>query len=421
MSEPSQIVVDEETVQELRTAKELLGRIYVLTRNARNYDQHNSAMIEAASGAKCLTDRLLERCDVVRFDIVSDCIFFNGTRLRTDVSNLNTFRYMIEESRSRGIKSIIFEDATEVDDLLGFAVAFAQTGPSCAHPYKEIVRLLQLEGVAGIHVLECQGDPDAFVQNSTLRDRTKEQAKHAFFSAFHLVRQAMKDGISKGTVNPRKVKRVVEAVVDSLLCDEESMLTLTYMKNYDEYTYQHSLNVCIYSIALANRLGLPKQALSEIGVASLFHDIGKTDTPKAVLNKVEILTDDDWDQIRRHTKSGVRILSQLRKMDRTVLRALVVAFCHHMNLDRSGYPIPQRSIRPDVCSRIVRIADVYDAITSNRPYRIKPFTRSEALNIIADKSDKELDPVLCRVFADVVGLVPDNVEEELTAMVAETP
>jgi putative two-component system response regulator len=87
---------------------------------------------------------------------------------------------------------------------------------------------------------------------------------------------------------------------------------------------------------------------------------------------------------------------------------MVVAFCHHMNLDRSGYPVPARSIRPDVCSRIVRIADVYDALTSNRPYRIKPFTKSETLNIIADKSDKELDPVLCRVFADVVGSVEDD-------------
>jgi putative nucleotidyltransferase with HDIG domain len=207
---------------------------------------------------------------------------------------------------------------------------------------------------------------------------------------------------------------VVGAVVDSILSDEESMLALTYMRNYDEYTYQHSLNVCIYSIALANRLGLPKPVVSEIGVASLFHDIGKTDIPHGILNKVEKLTAEEWRSIRAHTKSGVRVLTQLRKMDRAILRAMVVAFCHHMNLDGTGYPQPERSIKPDLSSRIVRIADVYDAISSRRPYRTRTFTKSEILNIISDKAVNELDPILSRVFSEVVGTMPEEAEKELT-------
>ena len=108
--------------------------------------------------------------------------------------------------------------------------------------------------------------------------------------------------------------------------------------------------------------------------------------------------------------SGVKVLTYLKKMDRTILRAMVVAFCHHLNMDRSGYPQTPSTVMPDVFSRVVRIADIYDALTSARSYRMKPFSRAEALAIITEKAGKELDPTLCAVFADVVGGLPDNID-----------
>jgi HD-GYP domain-containing protein (c-di-GMP phosphodiesterase class II) len=87
---------------------------------------------------------------------------------------------------------------------------------------------------------------------------------------------------------------------------------------------------------------------------------------------------------------------------------MMVAFCHHMNLDRTGYPISSRVINPDTFSRIVRIADVYDALTGARPYRVKPFSRSQALEVIREKSGKELDPVICTIFEDVIGVLPEK-------------
>lgn len=113
--------------------------------------------------------------------------------------------------------------------------------------------------------------------------------------------------------------------------------------------------------------------------------------------------------------SGVKVLTYLKKMERSILRAMVVAFCHHLNMDRSGYPQTLSPVKPDAFSRIVRIADVYDALTSSRSYRMKPFSRAEALDVIADKAGEQLDPTLCAVFADVVGGLPDNLDaaEEL--------
>jgi HD-GYP domain-containing protein (c-di-GMP phosphodiesterase class II) len=107
----------------------------------------------------------------------------------------------------------------------------------------------------------------------------------------------------------------------------------------------------------------------------------------------------------------VKVLTYLKRLDNTILRSMIVAFCHHLNMDRSGYPQTQRTIRPDAISRIVRIADIYDALTSARSYRMKPFSSSEALGVIAEKAGKELDPVLCSIFAEVVGVLPQKLEE----------
>ena len=410
MTQPDQTVT-EDTTQEIQMAEDLLSKLYVLIRNARTHERQNSAMLQTAHSAEAILERILERCGRARFDVISDCIFFNSTRLRTDITTFNIFKHLIDETKARGIRAIVFDDDAEADDILSLAIVFAGVRSSHIGAFQEIKRRLQLEGVVGIDLQEREKGLDEFHQNSALLGESKEQAKIAFFSALHIVKEAVQGGISKGTVNPRKVKRVVETVVDSILSDEESILALTYMRDYDEYTYYHSLNVCIYSIALANRLGLPKPVLCEMGIASLFHDIGKTYVPLSVLNQVDNLTDDEWRQIRRHTTSGVQVLTQLKKLDATVLRAMVVAFCHHMNLDRSGYPETRRVIRPDTASRIVRIADVYDALTGARSYRIKPFTRAEALKIIEDKSVKELDPILCKIFADVVGAIPEHPDQ----------
>jgi HD-GYP domain-containing protein (c-di-GMP phosphodiesterase class II) len=400
-----QVGVEERTVVESHLAKELLGRLYVLIRNARNYDRHNQAMLAAAGAAHELVTRLLEDSDTVHFEIVDDCLFYNNVKLRTDVTTFGIFRHIIRESKRRGVASFILDDTVEVDDLVGFAVAFSRYDPSCEDPFKEMKRLLQMEGVAGIHVLGAERESGQSDEDESAA--TREAARRAFFSAFHIVKETVRGGISRGTVNPRKIKRVMETVVDSILRDEESMLALTNIRNYDAYTYHHSINVCLLSIAVGTRLGLPKAVLREIGIAALFHDIGKTQIPLTILNKPGDLTPEEWRKMRMHTEHGVFVLTSLKRLDRAIVRGMVVAFCHHMNIDRSGYPMTGRHLKPDVFSRIVRIADVFDALTSARCYMMKPFSRDEAIDIIIKKAGKELDPVLSEMIRDVACAIPE--------------
>ena len=393
--------------EEGRIVEDLLSKLYVLIRTARSHERANSAMGDSAQALHAVIYGILDEHEVLQLDVASDCVFFNRMRLRPRVAGFNTIKYFVYETKRREIGSISFDETVEVDDLLSFAMVFARTETAAPNPFQEFARQMQLEGIAGIGV-----KPIGQVADEALHEPqpvpTKEEAKRSFFSALHIVKEAVQEGVAKGKVNPRKVKRVVESVVDSILSDEESMMALTAIRDYDEYTYHHSFNVCIYSIALGNRLGLPKQALCEIGIAALFHDVGKTDVPHEILNKMENLTEADWGTIQEHTMSGVKVLTYLRKMDRAILRSIIVAFCHHLNTDRSGYPQTKTPVKPDAFSRIVRIADVYDALTSGRSYRMRPFSRSDALAIITDKAGKELDPTMCAIFADVIGEMPEG-------------
>src|SRR5205823_6745847 len=151
-----------------------------------------------------------------------------------------------------------------------------------------------------------------------------------------------------GSPNIKKIKRVVQGIVDQILNEETSLIGLTTIRDYDEYTFTHSVNVCIFSVALGKRLGLSKLQLYDLGLAALFHDIGKSRVPSEVLNKVEGLTDDEWKQIAAHPWMGVLCLFQLRGTQDLHYRAMIVAHEHHMKVDLTAYTRPVRTQRSSV-------------------------------------------------------------------------
>jgi len=181
---------------------------------------------------------------------------------------------------------------------------------------------------------------------------------------------------------------------------------LTSIKNFDEYTFAHSVNVCVLSVSLGVRLGLSKRELSELGFAALFHDVGKVRLPLNILNKPGELNEQEWEEVRKHPVFGVKTLLSKRSLDRFSTRAMVVSFEHHLNLDLSGYP--QLSFKKDLnlFSRIVTIADVYDSMTSGRVYAKTPLTPDEALRRMLGKEGKAFDPVLLKVFINMLGIYP---------------
>ena len=160
------------------------------------------------------------------------------------------------------------------------------------------------------------------------------------------------------------------------------------------------------SIALANRTGYPKVALADLGLAALFHDMGKSTIPLEVLNKPGEFSDEEWVAMRNHPTEGVLSLAELRGITNLPARMAAASFEHHMNLDYSGYPKLKTPWKLSLTGRILMIADCYDAMTSSRVYRREPMSPSKVLNIMFGKSGKSFDATLLKLFVNCVGIVP---------------
>jgi HD-GYP domain-containing protein (c-di-GMP phosphodiesterase class II) len=192
--------------------------------------------------------------------------------------------------------------------------------------------------------------------------------------------------------------------VDRVLRDERVLLELAAIHDFDEYTYAHCVNVCVYSIAIGARLGLERSRLTELGFGALFHDVGKARLPRELIDKPDELDEAEWRLMRRHPTLGVMTLLGLKRPhDRLLARAVSVSFEHHLRLDGTGYPRLSQPRRQEVFSRICAIADAFDALTSGRVYTRRALSPERALARMAREAGTAFDPFLLGLFVAVAG------------------
>ena len=184
--------------------------------------------------------------------------------------------------------------------------------------------------------------------------------------------------------------------------DRTSLMALTALKKYDNYTFTHMVNVSVLSMAQARTLNLGGALLREFGFAALMHDIGKVNTPLEVLNKPDRLTKEEFTVMKQHVVDGAHILRRTPEMPAL---AAVVAFEHHLKQDLSGYPenIGHRDL--NLCTMIVSIADVFDALRSNRVYR-EGLPTDRIKSIMGQQDSPAFEPKLLRRFVNLMGLYP---------------
>ncbi|MGG5873976.1 HD-GYP domain-containing protein [Pseudomonas peli] len=194
---------------------------------------------------------------------------------------------------------------------------------------------------------------------------------------------------------------LVEEISDSIMRHPNALISLARLKNADEYTYMHSVAVCALMIALARNLGLNEGQVREAGLAGLLHDIGKMAIPHTVLNKPGKLTDGEFATVRDHPEAGSRML-----LDSKQVSALVLDVClhHHEKVDGSGYPHRLAGEQISLYARMGAVCDVYDAITSNRPYK-QGWDPAESIRKMAEWKG-HFDPVVFQAFVKTVGIYP---------------
>jgi len=194
-------------------------------------------------------------------------------------------------------------------------------------------------------------------------------------------------------------------MVDIIQMDESMLVGLTSIKNFDMYTFVHSVNVCILSMLIGDRLRMDKSDIARLGVSALFHDIGKTYIPSTILNSTGVLNPREWELMKYHTFFGVKELSRMNSL-RDAAEPMFVALQHHVHFNNNGYPLRPGGWDLRLFSRIVTVADYFDAMTAYRTYQKEPITPDKALRFILEKSGEIFDPFISKVFIQAMGLYP---------------
>jgi putative nucleotidyltransferase with HDIG domain len=202
-------------------------------------------------------------------------------------------------------------------------------------------------------------------------------------------------------IQPEAVMPMVEAINESVSRHPDALLSVVRLKNHDEYTYMHSVAVCALMVALARRLGLPEDQVRDAGAAGMLHDLGKAAMPLTVLNKPGALSDDEFKIMKAHPVRGYHMLVQSGSAPEAVLD---VALHHHEKFDGSGYPHNLKGDAIGLMARMGAVCDVYDAITSNRPYK-KAWGPAESLQRMVSWNG-HFDELVLKAFIRSVGIYP---------------
>jgi putative nucleotidyltransferase with HDIG domain len=397
MQQSKNLSMDNKEDREIhRIGQDIINQLAVILRTAQIHDPGNIAVTSAIERFIVLINQLTASEPSVALELIGEFFYIADVRIRYSMEHLLNFDFLVREFKRREIGRVIFRNPVRADDVQIFLKAFIAAGYSDS-PYEKMLDIMtQSENI----------DVDRLQKIVEEEVDARKVIKKSYFNAVSYTRGVMTKIKQGEKVNIKKAKRIVESMVDHLIEEEKFLVGMTAIKDYDEYTYHHSVNVSILSIALGQRLGLNRKFLTEIGLVALFHDIGKIEIPSEVLNKATNFNEDEWKIMKKHPVWGVKAILKLRGMDTSAIRAAVVSFEHHMNYDLSGYPKVRKYTELDFYSKLVSLADQYDAMTSSRVYSRIPLSPDKALSIMMERSGTQLDPILFKFFINMVGVFP---------------
>jgi putative nucleotidyltransferase with HDIG domain len=203
------------------------------------------------------------------------------------------------------------------------------------------------------------------------------------------------------SMNPEDVDLLVEEISTSVMRHPHALISLSRLKTSDEYTYMHSVAVCALMVALARQMKLDEELVREAGVAGLMHDVGKMMIPNAILNKPDRLTFEEYEAMKYHPQAGLKILQESQQVTQAVMD---VCLHHHEKVDGSGYPYGLKGEEISVFARMGAICDVYDAVTSDRPYK-KGWDAARSIREMASWKG-HFDETIFQHFVKTVGIYP---------------
>jgi HD-GYP domain-containing protein (c-di-GMP phosphodiesterase class II) len=373
--------------------------MYGALRALKFYPLENDVVQQALEELEGITGAILAREGLVELKVLGDFFFLNEARLRLDLRNFSTFGAFARALRDHKIGQVVVDSGVQAQEWAPF-LQLLHRPPDPDEPFEIFSQRLAATPVSRIEVRA-----EREVNQPDFESEAMEGAKRTYAYSVQMAREVLSDVRIGKAVNVRKVKRAVQSIVDQVLADEPSIVAMTTLREFDEYTFTHSVNVCIFSVVIGQRIGLEKTQLYDLGLGALFHDVGKSRVDEAVLNKAQKLSPAEWEILQEHPTDGLLELFRLHGFQDVPYRQMLIAYEHHMKKS-GGYPRNRRAREPGLFSRIVAVADAFDAGTSVRSYQYRPWPPDQVLREMRDKPERGFDPVLVKALITATGVYP---------------
>jgi putative nucleotidyltransferase with HDIG domain len=379
-----------ENLSRIAMYEDLLRRTASGVRNAQLYAADHPLVARNMAGLIAVLTTLHQQQPSVTVGIVGNDLVVGDTPMHKISA---TMTELIRKLKDNKVERIAFERGVTQDELVALVHNLSRLGGRAAGDAERDL------STAHVRVGRLKSG-DEKKQDGIASDiaAIRQMYSSAVASAEALVASAETEGVPDAPAALQTVEGLAEAVTQN----RTALMALTAMRSYDNYTFTHMVNVSILAMAQARALGIDGRLLREFGLSALMHDIGKVRTPKEILNKPDKLTDDEFVIMRRHVVDGAEILRRTPEMP---ILAPVVAFEHHLRLDGSGYPFTVKRVSMNLGSMLCAIADVYDAMRSQRAYQ-QAHPTDRIVAVMKRNEGAQLDQNLVRRFVQLLGIYP---------------
>jgi len=391
-----------------KRAEELVRRLAAALRGADLYSPNHPLVQRGLDGlANAAADALKSASSVV-IGFIGDEVVVNSVRLPRGTAALVGF--------ARDLREREIEKITLLQGLTREEIRALMTSLSERESPVPLADRLATRGVRHVTVGKIAIDDVADDQMGIAA------ARRVYGTAVETAENLWNAAKAGDQPDPGAARKIIDSLAKLVSQDRTSLVALTALKKYDNYTFTHMVNVSALAMAQARALSIEGPLLREFGFAALMHDIGKVNTPVEVLNKPDKLSREEFEIMKRHVVDGAHILRRTPEMPAL---APVVAFEHHLKQDLSGYPEGIGSRKLNLCTMIVSIADVFDALRSNRPYR-QGLATNRIKAIMGEQDNPAFNQALLKRFVNLMGLFPvGNLvrlsTDELAVVTAEHP
>jgi HD-GYP domain-containing protein (c-di-GMP phosphodiesterase class II) len=384
-----------DAVARAKRVEQVLTHLMVALKNAMLYGGQHGKATESAREAYDAIEAGLREAASLEVTRVGQELLFEGIPLQDYSSALTSLADMMA---ARDVGRLTIRRGVRASDVEGLVqILVAEPGMLAMNggPEEAIQRL----GIANIDLLRCQTVTSPL---SVSREDSQRSSIELYQDALAATKQAMASVERNQTIDATVVRAIVGEMLGSILSDHRALISLTAIKSYDDYLYEHSVNLSVICMFFGYTLGLSDTQLCDLGSAALLHDVGKVFVPVEIVRKPGPLTEEEWMAMHSHPVIGARILARTKGLPGL---CSVVAFEHHVRWDYSGYPQLLHRKALNFYSCLVTVVDCYDSLTTTRPYRTR-MSPQEAVGWMVYFGRQQFEPRLLNRFAALLDIPP---------------